>query len=198
MNTNSIITIVAVIVVIGIGGFFLLQGNGTELDQALVKEQAEHSDSAMTDGSTGDGTVDSSKDKGDGMEENENGDTSMEVPASDTDPDTSEMTAKTGATVTYTDDGFNPRTLTISAGGTVTFVNESSRDMWPASAIHPTHTIYPGSDIRKCGTAEESTIFDACGAVAPGGSWSFTFTEVGEWRYHDHRRSNNTGTIIVQ
>lgn len=104
----------------------------------------------------------------------------------------------TNFTVSYTDDGFIPRTLTIAKGGTVTFVNESSKETWPASAIHPTHTVYPDSDIKKCGTSEADVIFDACGGVAPGDSWSFTFDEIGEWKYHDHLHASDTGTIIVE
>ena len=102
------------------------------------------------------------------------------------------------STVTYTDSGYSPREATISQGGTVTFKNQSSREMWPATAIHPTHTIYPGSDIQKCGTSEDSRIFDACKGVAPGESWSFRFREEGSWGYHDHLQTSNTGKIIVE
>ena len=100
--------------------------------------------------------------------------------------------------VTYTDFGFSPREVTVAKDGTATFQNQSSRDMWPASAVHPTHMAYPGSDIEKCGTAEEPRLFDACGPVAPGESWSFVFTEQGSWGYHDHLNVSNTGRIAVQ
>ena len=105
---------------------------------------------------------------------------------------------QSSVTITYTNSGYSPKQATVSLGGTVTFVNESSRTMWPATAIHPTHTIYPGSSIQKCGTSEEPRIFDACKGIAQGESWSFTFQEQGNWGYHDHRRASNTGKIIVE
>ena len=101
-------------------------------------------------------------------------------------------------TVVVTDAGFSPRELTIKAGDTVAWVNKSTRASRPASAIHPTHTLYPGSDIQKCRTDERNTIFDSCSDVQPGESWSFTFREVGSWKYHNHLQSSVTGAIIVQ
>lgn len=101
------------------------------------------------------------------------------------------------AVVTYSDAGFTPSTLEVEMGKTVNFVNGSSGVFWPASAIHPTHTLYPGSSIGKCGTGEADTIFDACSSVAPGESYSFTFDEVGTWKYHNHLRPLNNGKIIV-
>ena len=94
--------------------------------------------------------------------------------------------------------GFSPKEITIFEGETVMFKNESAREMWPATAIHPTHTIYPGSSILKCGGAEKIRIFDSCQAVAQGESWSFVFGEVGSWRYHDHLQTRQTGKIIVE
>jgi len=99
-------------------------------------------------------------------------------------------------TVTLTDTGYSPRELTVQKGDTVVFLNESSRGIWPATAIHPTHTIYPGSNRLKCGTQEG--MFDACGSVASGASWSFVFGEQGSWGYHDHLNVSNTGKITVQ
>ena len=100
--------------------------------------------------------------------------------------------------ITYTDSGYSLAILTIKAGETVTFKNDSSKEMWPASAMHPTHTGYPGSDITKCGTAEEPNIFDACRGIASGGSWSFKFDVTGDWKYHDHLDANKFGTIVVE
>jgi plastocyanin len=108
-----------------------------------------------------------------------------------------EETADT-TVISYTDEGFSPREITVAEGDTVVFVNNSSRAVWPASAQHPTHTVYLGSDIQKCNTAEAGGLFDACGSVAIGDSWSFTFTEAGTWKYHDHLRASLNGTIIVQ
>jgi len=100
--------------------------------------------------------------------------------------------------VVYSDSGFSPGELTIRKGDTVTFRNESSRDMWPATAIHPSHTVYPGSGIGRCNTSEEESIFDACRRIENGGEFSFVFQEAGDWKYHDHLRATNWGAIIVE
>ncbi len=86
--------------------------------------------------------------------------------------------------VTYSDNGYSPQTLTIKMGQTVTFKNESSEPMWTASNPHPIHTLYPDFDARK--------------PYASGESYSFTFLQKGEWRYHDHLDPSKIGTIIAQ
>jgi len=95
------------------------------------------------------------------------------------------------------DDKYVPMEVTIKQGETITFINKGKNDHWPASNIHPTHTIYPGSDIRKCGTIEEKNIFDACSGIKPGASYSFKFDQIGSWRFHDHLYPELHGTIIV-
>ncbi|MDP2734978.1 MAG: hypothetical protein Q8P12_02095 [bacterium] len=100
--------------------------------------------------------------------------------------------------VVYTDAGFTPQELTVSLGETVLFQNQSAGEMWVASAMHPTHEVYPGSGITKCGTAEEGRIFDACSPISQGGTYSFNFQEQGTWAYHDHLNPERFGRIIVQ
>jgi len=100
--------------------------------------------------------------------------------------------------ITFTNSGFSPSPLTVKVGDTVKFVNNSDKAFWPASAMHPTHKTYPGSDIEKCDTDERGSIFDACEGIAPGRSWEFTFTEVGEWGYHDHLNAKFFGKVIVE
>ena len=100
--------------------------------------------------------------------------------------------------VVYSDGGYAPKELTIKKGDRVTFRNESARETWPASAMHPSHTAYPGSSIGKCGTQEESRIFDACKGFKQGEEWSFVFNEIGNWKYHDHLRSTDWGSVIVE
>lgn len=103
-------------------------------------------------------------------------------------------------TVEITPSGYTPSALTIKAGETVTWVNKDSVAHWIASAQHPTHKVYPGSGIEKCGTPEEKDIFDACAGIKPGDSWSFTFNEKGSWNYHDHMdvKAPFFGKIIVE
>ena len=100
--------------------------------------------------------------------------------------------------IIYTDGGFSPSPLTVKAEEIVVFKNESAREVWPASAAHPTHTVYPGSDIEKCDSAVPGEMFDACGPVMPGESFSFTFKEVGEWAYHDHLNASYFGKVVVE
>ncbi|PIN85489.1 MAG: hypothetical protein COV47_01785 [Candidatus Diapherotrites archaeon CG11_big_fil_rev_8_21_14_0_20_37_9] len=101
-------------------------------------------------------------------------------------------------TIEFTETGYVPNELTIKVGDTVTWVNKTQSLTWPASAKHPTHTAYPGSDIQKCGTDEQAGIFDACAGFGEGESYSFTFNEPGEWFYHDHLNASKFGKIIVK
>ena len=101
-----------------------------------------------------------------------------------------------GNTVEIIESGFSPNVLTIKVGETVTFVNKDSRQHWPASNVHPTHTAYPGSDIEKCGAG--ANIFDACNGLAQGETFSFTFDQRGSWEYHDHLNPRLIGTVEVQ
>lgn len=82
-----------------------------------------------------------------------------------------------------TEAGYEPRTVSIAVGDTVQFVNDTDRDHWPASDVHPTHTVYSAFDPRE--------------PIGPGDTWSFTFDRAGEWHFHDHLRANVTGTVTV-
>lgn len=94
--------------------------------------------------------------------------------------------------ITYTNIGYAPNTFTIQAGETIIYKNNSSLAMWPASAMHPTHAVYPTT-----GGCLGST-FDACKGIQPGESWSFKFDVAGNWKYHDHLKPSFFGTIIVK
>ncbi|MBI2128879.1 cupredoxin domain-containing protein [Candidatus Woesearchaeota archaeon] len=94
--------------------------------------------------------------------------------------------------VEITSSGFSPKTLAISAGETVVFTNKDGSAHWPASAVHPTHSVYPESG--GCIGSK----FDACRSLAQDESFSFTFNSKGSWKYHDHLNPAFTGTIIVE
>lgn len=100
--------------------------------------------------------------------------------------------------VYMTDSGFAPESIEVALGTHVIFKNKSNRTFWPASNLHPTHSIYPHSGIEKCGTAEAERIFDACREVASGESYGFVFDEVGTWQYHDHVSGTMNGTVTVR
>ncbi len=89
----------------------------------------------------------------------------------------------TKTTITYSDSGYTPSTITVKKGTTVTWVNQSSGGMWTASALHPTHMLLPG--------------FDELKSVAKGGSYDYTFTKVGTWKYHNHVQASDFGSVIV-
>lgn len=94
--------------------------------------------------------------------------------------------------VVYTDSGYTPPSLTIKKGDNVTFKNMSTKGMWTASAMHPTHKEYPTT-----GGCISST-FDSCKSILPGEEWSFNFDKVGTWRYHNHVNSSQYGSITVE
>lgn len=108
-----------------------------------------------------------------------------------------EVTGEGNTYIHMYDDRYEPKDVTIEAGTTVIFENVGENEHWPATNIHPTHTLYPGSDIEKCGTDEEDNLFDACRGLKSGETYSFTFNKGGEWRYHDHIYPNLNGTITV-
>ena len=95
-------------------------------------------------------------------------------------------------TIEITSDGFSPNPLIIGMGDRVTWINKDTVEHWPASAIHPTHEVYPESG--GCIGSK----FDACRGLKEGESWSFTFNEKGEWNYHDHLTTGLYGKVIVQ
>ncbi|MDX1607725.1 MAG: DUF5667 domain-containing protein [Candidatus Spechtbacterales bacterium] len=100
--------------------------------------------------------------------------------------------------VTYTDSGYSPAIVNIKAGSTVTFMNESSRGMWTASDVHPTHTLYEGTALNTHCPDSDNSSFDSCESISSGGSWSFTFEKSGSWDYHNHVRANHGGTVVVE
>lgn len=96
-------------------------------------------------------------------------------------------------TIEIDDGGFRPKTLEIKKGAKITWINRLSREsVWPASAAHPTHDIYP----EKGGCI--GSAFDACRGLQSGEQYSFTFQEIGRWNYHDHLHPGRAGMIIVR
>lgn len=86
-------------------------------------------------------------------------------------------------TVTYTDDGFQPKESTVKKGQAVTFVNSANTALWVASAVHPTHQVLAG--------------FDQKASVTKGGAYTYTFIKVGTWKFHNHLSPEMVGTVIV-
>lgn len=87
-------------------------------------------------------------------------------------------------TVSYDGSRFTPNSINIKSGDTVTFKNNSSSQIRVASNPHPVHTDYPG--------------FDSLTPFGPEKSYSFTFTRIGSWGYHNHLNPSQGGTVVVR
>src|SRR3989344_8702098 len=120
--------------------------------------------------------------------------TSTKGPAPETSVTNQESTS---VTVTYTDQGFSPASVSIPLGAMVTFVNQSPKNMWVASAMHPEHTVYSGTSLAQHCPDTTGTAFDECKGDPSGSSYSFRFNKAGEWKYHDHIDATKFGTVIV-
>src|SRR3989338_871931 len=96
------------------------------------------------------------------------------------------------AAVSYDGVSFTTATVTIKKGGTVTWNGTSG--MWVASDEHPTHAVYDGTARSEHCPNTTNAAFDQC---ARGASYSFTFTKVGEWDYHDHANASAGGFVVV-
>jgi len=184
---------VGIVILIGVF-FFITSGNtdstGTTPDTSTTSSTSS-GDSTTSGTSTGDPTSDSTTGSGDSSSDTSGGDSTTGTTTSGS-PETH--------TVDLTSGGPNPQDLTISSGDTVVFTNSDSVPHWIASDNHPTHRIYPGSDLIKCNSGEANLIFDSCIAISVSGTYSFTFLETGTWGYHDHVNfpSYPRGSIIVQ
>lgn len=86
-------------------------------------------------------------------------------------------------TVKYTDNGFTPDKIEINEGDMVEFRNESSMNMWVASANHPAH--------------EKLPTFDQFRAFTKGSVYRYVFKKTGSWEYHDHINPSLGGVVVV-
>lgn len=87
------------------------------------------------------------------------------------------------ASVSITSAGFSPASVSVKVGQTVTWTNNDSTVRQPAVDPHPAHSNLAG--------------FDSNPGIAPGRSYSYTFTKAGTWTYHDHLFPFRTGTVVV-
>ncbi len=85
--------------------------------------------------------------------------------------------------VALTATGYAPPSVTVKVGQVVTWTNTSGSSATVSSDPHPTHTDLPELDSPTLGN---------------GDSYSFTFTKVGTWGYHNHLDPSVEGTVIVQ
>ncbi len=85
--------------------------------------------------------------------------------------------------VKYTDKGFVPDKIKVPVGSLVEFKNESSKDMWVASAPHPSHVKLP--------------TFDQFKSYKKGRVYRYVFDKKGTWEYHDHINPGAGGVVTV-
>lgn len=86
--------------------------------------------------------------------------------------------------IRYTDEGYVPKRIEVPVGTMVEFVNESSRDMWVASDMHPTH--------------DRLSTFDQFRPYGAGAVYRYTFDKAGIWPYHDHLAPVQVGELVVR
>lgn len=95
--------------------------------------------------------------------------------------DSSSLPAPQEAMIAYSENGFSPASVTVKLGAKVKFVNQGTASMWVASAMHPTHQIYPEFDQKTTGN-----------------EYTFEFTKAGSWNYHNHVNPGHYGKVIVE
>ncbi len=86
--------------------------------------------------------------------------------------------------ISYTDSGFSPNKIIVRPGAVISFLNQSSRPMWVASDLHPSHKLLPG--------------FDQLKSIGQQGSYNYTFIKSGSWGYHNHINPADGGVIGVK
>ena len=88
------------------------------------------------------------------------------------------------AVIHITDRGFNPQRSEIAKGEMVEFINDDREQHWPASDVHPFHTMCPG--------------FDALRGLKTGERYWIAFTRSQTCHFHDHFNPSLTGVITIQ
>lgn len=85
--------------------------------------------------------------------------------------------------ITLTSSGFDPETATVKAGSRVIWLNKSGASASLNSADYPTNRLYPPLNL---------------GEFANGSSVQLIFDKPGEYKYHNHLKPGQTGTVIVE
>jgi plastocyanin len=72
---------------------------------------------------------------------------------------------------------YRPKNVTIKVGSTLTWTNND--------------------DVPESVTSDAPGLFDS-GTLAPGATWSYTFTKAGVFPYHSTGKNGTYGTVTVQ
>jgi plastocyanin len=170
-DTSKVIVVIIIVILVALGAWWFF----TQTNQSQVNNQQ---DTQLNDS------------------ENPEAQTNNDNPLVDVEVDINPPAAT--HEITYTNSGYSPANLTIKKGDTVRFKNSSTKEMWPASAMHPTHAVYSGTSLQQHCPDNENDDFDACKGITAGQSWEFTFKKTGAWNYHDHISSGFFGKITVE
>lgn len=84
--------------------------------------------------------------------------------------------------INYTDRGFSPTMLTLTKGKGVHFVNNSNKALRVFSDL-PNDRIYGAITQSK--------------TIGKGGTYDFTFNDVGNWGYYNANYPSHRGTVVV-
>ncbi len=84
-----------------------------------------------------------------------------------------------------TDTAFQPNPVQVSVGATVTWTNDDSQP----------HTVTSGQNAQPDGKFDSSPNFNPL--IAPGQTYSHTFTEAGQYPYYCALHPNMVGTVSV-
>lgn len=87
------------------------------------------------------------------------------------------------AAVAITSHGFVPTELLIKPGTVVTWTNNSASPYQIASNPYPSHSDLPGLYSK---------------VIAPGSTYSYTFTKAGSWGYADYLSPTTNGEVVVK
>lgn len=98
--------------------------------------------------------------------------------------------------IEYRETGFVPPEVTVTVGTTVEWQNPLGRPLWVASDPHPSHTNLEGFDQRGV-SAQTAPRFTRSAHAHGSEAYSYTFTKVGVWNYHNHLYPQDRGTVIV-
>ncbi len=99
--------------------------------------------------------------------------------------------------VEYRDTGFSPPIITIQKDKTIGWVNHSKNLMWVASDPHPSHKKLRGFDSRQGLHSNDTNSFFVKIYAHEQNIYTYTFTTLGKWTYHNHLNPTHQGTVEV-
>ncbi len=114
---------------------------------------------------------------------NTNSSTTTTITNSSTTNSAAVMEKPEAKTVWISESSFTPSVITVKAGDTVTWINKDVPKRQVASDPHPAHTDL--SDFVSNELEQDDT-------------FSYTFSEAGEYTYHDHLNPIRLGKVIVE